>query len=305
MQVIQDRLSEKPDQGALGAGPQDQGAQIQKLLQAKKGKQVSGTGPRASSLAEQQAVTQTGQALGQIQQAGQIKGLQQQQQAEAQDQAADIQADRLQLARDRFKQESANKIENVLADFNRAKQEQNFKETAAAAEQAGILGRLSADKYVNELQLEGSRARLDDQLSFKEQMQKVIYDDMQDLYKDNLQFQTLMNADQREFNEEIAQMDIETAMRIVEQDIKAAQQTAMYSGISEMVSGGLSAAYKVSSDSKGTSADTESSTSDSFAESTGTVSELDDYGAELSSPTEQEFMTAKKIKPKTDIIGRQ
>ena len=233
-EVIQSRLGQKPNQAVLGAGMQDTGAQTQKLLQAKSGKQVAGSGPAASSLAEQQAVTQTGQQLEGVQRRGQLVGLQQQQTGEAQEQAADIQAKKLEQQKQQFRQQSDRKMSELESDKQQALEELDYKKSASATEQMGILNRLSSDKYTNQLQTEGAKRRLDDQGEFQISLQDSIYADMENLLKENLEFKSLINADDREFQKELQQMDINTAMAIMRSQIRNAENTRMWSSIAEI-----------------------------------------------------------------------
>ena len=240
-EVIQQRLSQQPNQAGLGAGMQDTGAQTQRLLQAKSGKQVAGSGPAASSLAEQQAVTQTGQQLEGVQRRGQLVGLQQKQTGEAQEQAADVKGQQLEQKQQQFRQQLGRKKEELGAERNRAVEELDFKKSAAATEQMGILSRLSADKYVNQLQTEGAKRRLDDSNEFKLAMQETIYDDMKELIESDLDFKKMLGADDREFQKELQEMDINAAMAVIRSQIRGRENERMWEAISGLAGAGAEA----------------------------------------------------------------
>lgn len=240
-EILKQRLAEKPDN--TGGGMQDMGAQTQKLLQAKTGKQVAtGAGPAASSLGEQQAVTQTGQQLGQVQARGQLIGTQQQQTAEAQQQSFDIQSRQQEQKKRAFKQQADQQISGLVADFQRQKEEGRYREAAADVEQAGFLARLSTDQYVNELQKQGQINRLEDMASFREQFNESLYEGMEELLQKDLSFKSMINADQREFEKGLANMNLDAALNIIKLNAKTASQQAQWNAFAQMLGAGVKAA---------------------------------------------------------------
>ena len=239
MEAIQKRLKTTPGKQDLGLGATQQ---VQDIQRAKTGKAVGGeTGPRTSALGEKQQAQLSQQALGQVAGQGQLQGLQQQQQGEAQQQAFDIAGRQLQERRMGMKERADREISTLQADYNRAVEEGDFQRAQASAEQASFLARLSNDKYINELQMEGARRRLDDNISFKKAFQEAQYSDMQDFLEDDLAFKTLMDADQRDFKEMISQMSVEDAMNIMNAQMAAGQQKQKWEGISKIASGGIAA----------------------------------------------------------------
>lgn len=237
MEVVQQRLRQpEPGQTGLGAGQQ-----VQQIQRAKTGKALQQVGPRASALGERQAAQLGQQALGQIAQQGQLQGLQQQQQAEEQAQAAQIQQSQLAEQREAFREQADKQLGTIEANFRRAQQEGDVREQLASAEQASRLARLDNDKYITQLQQEGARARLDDANEFRTQIQQSQYDNMLQWLDEDLDFRSLLAADQREFEEQLAKMDIQTAMNIMNAQIAAGAQRAMYSGMGSVASGAIRA----------------------------------------------------------------
>lgn len=245
-EVIQSRLSQQPNQAGLGAGMQDAGAQTQNLLRAKAGKQVAGSGPAASSLAEQQAVTQTGQQLEGVQRRGQLVSTQQKQTGEAQEQAADIQSKQLEQKKGQFREQLGRKKQELSADRSRAIEELDYKKSAAATEQMGILSRLSADKYINQLQTESGRRRLDDSVEFKTALQESMYEEMEDLLASDIEFKQMLGADDREFQKELQEMDINAAMAVIRSQIRGRENERIWEAISGLAGAGAQAATKIS-----------------------------------------------------------
>jgi hypothetical protein len=242
MDTIKKRLSEQQPAQDLGIGT---GAASQQLLQAKSGKAVAGTsGPAASSLGEQQAAQAGQQALGQVQKEGAIKGLQIQQQGEEQLQAADLNQQQLQQKTQAFRQEADRTFDGLMQERSLANKELDFNKRRAIDEQIGFLERLGNEKYITQLQQAGARARLDDALSFKTQLQKDYYSGMEDLIEKDIAFKSLLDAGDRDFNKKLASMDIDTAMAILSGNIQAANTGAIWSGAAGVVSGGIAAAEK-------------------------------------------------------------
>lgn len=245
MDTIKKRLGEQQPAQDLGIGT---GAATQQLLQAKSGKAVAGnTGPAASSLGEQQAAQAGQQALGQVQQEGQIKGLQQQQQGEEQLQAADINQQQLQQKTQGFRQAADRQFDSLMQERSLANKELDFSKRKSVDEQIGFLERLGNDKYVTQLQQAGQKARLDDTLSFKTQLQQDYYSGMEDLLESNIMFKGILDANDRQFDQKLAAMDIDTAMAVLSGNIKAANTGAIWSGAAGAISGGIAAAEKYGS----------------------------------------------------------
>ena len=109
----------------------------------------------------------------------------------------------------------------------------------AKLEQAGFLARLSNDEYINKLQMEGQKARLDDENKFKIEYAKQAFQDQKALVQDNLKFEAMMNASDREFEESLARMSVDDVIRIVEENQKAAREQERISGWQSIISGGL------------------------------------------------------------------
>lgn len=242
MDAVQNRLKKTTPAQDLGLGATEQ---VQNIQRASTGKAAGPVGPRASALGERQAAVQSQQALGQIAQQGRLQGLQQQQTAEAQEQAAGIASRQLEQKRQFVRDDANKKMEGLRADYSRALEEGDFARAQAAAEQASFLTRLGNEKYINELQMEGKRARLDNEVDFKKAFKEQQYADTMDLLEDNIEFKKLMAADDREFEEQLAQISAADALKILNARIEAGMKQQMYSGIGSMISGGLAAGVKM------------------------------------------------------------
>lgn len=245
MEVIQQRLGQarSPSQD-LGLGATEQ---VQAIQQARTGKAAQETGPAISALGERQAAQQAQQALGQVAQQGRLLGQQQQQQAQAQQQAADIQARQLEEQRAAFRQDAQERISNLEINYRQALEEGDFQQAQAAADQASTLARLGTSQYVNDIQMEGRKNRLETDINFKKAFRDQQYADMQQFLDSDLEFKELINADQREFQEKLNNLDVIAAMDIMNAQMAGESQRAKYEGLSRIVSGGIAAGASMAS----------------------------------------------------------
>lgn len=249
--VIRKRLSQTPNQGELGALP-GQTQQIQGILGAKEGKAATAnTGPGASNIQEQAALTQGQQQMKQIGNEGQVKAQQQDIQQDEQKQAFNIQEQDLGNRRQQFLNDSQQKLSGIYQQAQQAEKELNFDKQKAAVEQAGFYERMKNEKYVNQLQQEGEKARLNSDIGFKTSLMNNAMGNAVATLGDKLSYQTLFNASDRKFKEQLAAMDINQAAAILAANINQANQQAIFNGVDKMVEGG--AKYYASNSSSDTS----------------------------------------------------
>lgn len=237
----------------------DQTSLIAGLAAAKSGKAApSGTSaPRASSIGEEQQQAANQVSLQQQVQQGQVQAQGMQQAAEQEDLQSKLEGraldERSLEVRDQFTRQS----EAIIRDFARNSQNLDLNRKKARAEQLGFNLRLGNQKYLDDLEDNGRRARLDDAVRFREEVQRSVFTDEQDLFQNDLQFRALMRADERTFADQMAAMDIDYALQIAETDAKAANQKMMWDGVGSIVQGGILAAgqYKPSAGPKAGPAD--------------------------------------------------
>lgn len=250
LDIVNKKAQVNPQQ-ANPLGP-SQTSQLQQLSQATSGK-AGGTqsAPRISNVGEQLANQQTQL---QLQQVGQ-----QEQQAQVQtEQTARQVVQEDQFAQKEFTEQTArfmdglmNEQLGVLQAFSRGEKQLNLKKDKARLEQVGFTLRLNNDKYINKLQEEGFRARLDNDAQFEDELARSIFADELDLFRDNLEFRAAMGADDRQFTEMMAGMDLNSALELANAQSQAAAAQQMWSGIGGVVSGGV-AAYSAYDKSKTT-----------------------------------------------------
>lgn len=220
----------------------DQTERTQSLLRAKLGKAGGiGTTPRISSIQEQQAQQQTRLGQQRQQTEGMLRGAELGQQERAiqvreQEQLADI-GERRQDIEQRFNLQSS----NILSELEREGRKLDDKRQTAKMEQLGFQLRLQDKAYLADLEREGRRARLDDSLSFKEQLAKDNFADMEELFRDKIDFRQLANMSDREFKEELARMDANYAMEMAHEAEKQQAKMAKWQAIGTIAGAGASA----------------------------------------------------------------
>lgn len=227
------------------AGVTDETQKLQTLLRAKSGKAISSGPTLSSNLQESQAVDQTNAQLGQVAaQAGlQQQGLQQQQQ-QAQ-QSEQLQSAEIAQGRQFDTMQTRLKTDALLSEFERNKGQLDLNRERANVEQLGTGIRLSDKQYTDNLQREGQKSRLDDEITFKEELLRTQLGDQQEIMEKNLGNKGILEANDREFQKSLAQMGIDDAWSMFRAQQRADQQKAMWTGIGSIATAGIGAAGKM------------------------------------------------------------
>lgn len=213
--------------------------QVRGLIQAKSGKAAPQTSaPRQSSMKERMAAQQAGDAGKQIQQQGKIQSAQMgEQQADIQ-QRASQQEQQTTQSKAEMQQRFDNQISNVLQDFARGNRTLENRKDIAAMEQVGFLARFENQRYVDNLQKAGRQKRMKDSYSFKEEYARQALANHTSIVESDLNFRTLLEADNRTFMNELAQMDATYALQMADIAAKEAATQQMASGVSSLITGG-------------------------------------------------------------------
>ena len=237
LETIQGNLT---GQAQPDAQTQDQTGQVQRLLRGKSGQAVTpGSGPKQSSIKERMAHQQTQLGQKQIQQQGRVQA------AGLGEQAADIQQRQKQqkqsfsqnrnLMQDKFDRQAF----SLLNQVQRGRDRLDTQKKVSALEQIGFLTRLRNDQYVHQIQMEGDKSRLDSDIQYKRQALQDAMKDQLDLFQSDQQFQRMVNQTTRQFAQDIANIDINHALQVGENAIKAANQRMTYQGAGDLLSAGL------------------------------------------------------------------
>lgn len=235
---------QSPGSNSQPAPIADQTKQTQNLLRAKLGKASStgGGAPRLSNIGERVANQQTQLGMQQLGQQGQQQAQQQQQQqlgqqAQEQQQLAQI-ADKQKTMNQQFSQET----ENTLQEFSRGKLKLSDQKDASKMEQLGFNLRLQDQNYIDALQNDGAMKRLNNANDFKIEQAQSMFDNNETLVKMGLDSRAAANADDRVFDQALAQMDINKAITMFNDEQKAAKKAAPYTMLNSLVSAGAGAA---------------------------------------------------------------
>lgn len=202
------------------------------LLRAKSGKATGpGATPRRTNVAEKLQVSEARAQLGKAQQdkaiSDQFMGMREAEQ----EQREDLAGKEIEQQRQALDREASRKTQALIGDLARHGQTMDTQRKNAKIEQLGFLMSLSDEKHINQLQDVAARRRLDNDAQFKLELQRDVFNGYTELFKDNLKFKSMMKADKREFDKQLAQLDFNTALEIMKANIKAANQQAIWTGI--------------------------------------------------------------------------
>lgn len=236
LDTIKKQLGDSPESVTFGG----ETSKVRDLLRAKSGKAGLPTaGPRQSSLQEKVAETQAQQASKQLGVQGQLQAAQlgqqeaditqrtEQQGIQFQEQTKDIQ--------NKFQQQS----NDLLSQFERGQKSLNTNKDIQDLEQVGFQIRLQNDQYVKQLQDIGMRNRLDNSLEFKKQLAKTVFKDQQELLVNDIAFNKLIAAEDREFAAELADMNLDYAMQVADNAARASSQQSIATGIGDLATATL------------------------------------------------------------------
>jgi hypothetical protein len=212
----------------------DEAQRAARLLRASRGKAVGGgTTPTRSNITEQQQqVSDQYRPQLEIQSAG----IEQEQEQLGQQQ--DINKQQQKQSRAELMSKLSSQENSILEDLERSRTELGSARGRAKLEQAGFVMRLQNREYLDRLEAVGIKKRLDNDLKFKQELQRSIFKDAERALGRQYKFQELMDADDREFATEMSRMDIDSAMAILRDDMAARSKRQIAEGAGQMVSAG-------------------------------------------------------------------
>lgn len=222
------------------ATPQQLGAQDQvtALSRATGGKAVgSGTTPQASQQGVALAAQQTQQQQRQLQRQQQDTAAQLGQAEKVQQQAMQLKTQEMSQRQVQAKEEAYQKLDTMLTDISRKWDQLRLDKNKSQVEQAGFLMRLNSEKYTTRLEIEGRKNRLTEKVAFQEALQRAIFAEERQLFESNLQFKSLLNAEKREFDAQLAEMDLYQALEIADIETQSKNEQAKWSAIGKIVTG--------------------------------------------------------------------
>ncbi len=242
LDTIRQNSQALPQQGVT-----DESQKLQTLLRAKSGKAVGGGPVASSNLAEQSAVAQTNQQLQQqVAPAAAIQSAAQQQQSSEIQQQEQLQ--RADIAQSRRFDDAQTRIrtEQTLRDLERGKGTIDERTKDAQVEQVAANLRLQNKQYTDTLNREGQMARLNDDSAFQKEALRAAMENKLDIVSRTIDTNTLLNANDREFEKKLASMNVNDAWSIFNADRAAAKQQGMWSGAGALAKAGIEAYGNVS-----------------------------------------------------------
>lgn len=223
---------------------EDTTSQLATLLRAKSGKAVEEPTTALSTQQEQAAVAQAATGMQPIQQAAQIQQIGQQQQAREVEQKSQQQQAEIAQARQANQMQTQLRTDQLLQELEQGRGKIDLAKYQANLEQVGQNLRLSNQQYIDNLQREGARARLNDSLQFSEQLARSTLSANKDLLEKQLGNKSILATNDREFAKKLSEMGISNAWQMFNNEMKAEKERAQIGAIGSVLIAGVSAASK-------------------------------------------------------------
>lgn len=217
---------------------QSQTENITKQVQAASGKAVSSPIPTGVNLGERLAQKQAMEEQTQVAQEAAAKEVELDQQRKAQELEAAAEGMRLSEQALTMKQNFQQKAESLVSEYLQNMKKIETQRDQAKMEVASFLLRLSNDKYLNNLKVHGTKARLENNLKFNEELQRSIWSDEIELLNSDLNFKSLLRVDERQFERDIANMDLNTAIALATTASDTENYKRIASGMGDVVKTG-------------------------------------------------------------------
>ena len=245
MATLLDKLKQTLGSAAATTAPvADETGTVQQLLAARKGITGPATalGPKGLAVAEVAARQPAQQKLAEIGQAAQMQATGIEQAASAQETEQRQREAALEGQRQESTLRTRLQTENILRGLEQGKEELNEKQRQLGLEVASANLRLADANYIDNLRREGDRARLEENISFTEQLQRSILEENFALQKMKYKNESLLNASDRDFNKALAQIDVNAAISMARDNLRGDAQIAMIEGGTGLVKTGIQAA---------------------------------------------------------------
>lgn len=144
------------------------------------------------------------------------------------------------------KQQFAAKANSLIQDLRQNMGRIDVQREEAKMKQLGFLLRLNNEKYVSRLQSEGARKRLTNMESFKDEVINTVFQNQLELADSDLRFKQLLRADERNFQRQAAEMDIDMAWDIMTSMLNDSMIQSRYAAIGQAGKAVIQAGYTYS-----------------------------------------------------------
>jgi hypothetical protein len=195
-----------------------------------------------STVAESAATDQTNAALDQVGTTGALaadqiaKGVAQQSEEEKQARTG------ISLQQNQNQMQDRIRTQNLLSDLERDKGSLNIEKDRSRLEQLSSNLALQDRKYLDELQREGARKRLNDQLAFDEELTRSAMGNSTDILKQYLGNQSILGANDRAFKRAMGQLSLDDALAMARGNQKAAAEAGKWSAAGGLLNAGIAGA---------------------------------------------------------------
>lgn len=136
----------------------------------------------------------------------------------------------------------------IFADLEANGKTMDSQRKQSLLEQVGQNIALEDKKYVTELQREGELARLNNDINFKQALQRDAFNNNEFLLNYQIGHKKLVDMNEREFKDTLARMNIFDAIKMLESDLEADRQRASWEGAGNIASAGVGAWAKYDKD---------------------------------------------------------
>lgn len=130
---------------------------------------------------------------------------------------------------------------DMLQQLNAKRDQLSTNRLKSNAELTAQMLRISNGRYVDQLNAEAMKSRLDNEAAFMEALEASVFQDSIDLLRTDLDMQAMLRADERQFKDYLSGIQLDDALltALLEQD--AASTGAIFSGVSQAAVGGIQA----------------------------------------------------------------
>ena len=233
---------------ALKPQMQDTTSGLSTLLRAKSGKAVGGPTTALSTQQEQAALAQTAQQMQPVEAAAQAQAMGEEQQTREIQQKTGQQLTDIAQSQQANQMQTQLRTDQLLQELQQNRGKIDLAKYQSGLEQVGFNLRLSNKEYVDNLQREGSRARLDDKFQFEEQLTASILKDNKALFEKQLANKSILAANDREWQIAMERMGSQVAYDIFRNDMKADKERAAAGAIGTLITTGIGAYGKYTED---------------------------------------------------------
>lgn len=246
MATLLDTLKQNLGQVGQAEAVADETGTVKQLLAAKRGiiGPQTALGPRGFSVAEAAAKAPAQQQLAETAQAAQLQATGIGQAAAGQAEEERQRTGQIEMQRQQASLQNKIQTENLLRGLEQNRAALTEDQRKAGMEQVAAQLRLQNDAYITNLQREGNRSRLQDDLAFDEQLKKDIAADNIALLKIKFGNQSALDADDRAFTKALAKIDFATAAAMARENSRFAQTQATIQGLGSVATTGIGIAGK-------------------------------------------------------------